>query len=250
MLHAFSRTELLVGRDGLRKLAESTIAIFGIGGVGSFTAEALARTGVGHLVLVDDDDICITNLNRQLHATMKVIGQTKVDVMRDRLLTINPKMTIDARKVRYTSETSAELLSSDYDYVVDAIDMISSKIDLILACGQLGIPIISCMGAGNKFDATKFEVADIYATSICPLAKVMRKELRKRGVERLKVVYSREQPAPLQETDANCSSHCVCPSKEAAKCLAKRQIPGSLAFVPSVAGMILAGEAVRDLLQR
>ncbi|MDD4504349.1 MAG: tRNA threonylcarbamoyladenosine dehydratase, partial [Clostridiaceae bacterium] len=190
----FSRTELLIGKEGIDKLKKSTVAIFGIGGVGSFTAEALCRCGVGRLVLIDHDDICLTNINRQIHATRKTVGRPKVEAMRDRLLDINPDADIVIYKELYNEKTSVMLLQSEYDYVVDAIDMVSSKIDLVLKCIEMNIPIISCMGAGNKLDPTKLEVTDIYKTSVCPLAKVMRYELRKRGVKKLKVVYSKEEP--------------------------------------------------------
>ncbi len=247
MLHAFSRTELLLGPHSLQRLSRARVAVFGIGGVGSFTVEALARSGVGRLVLVDDDDVCLTNINRQLHATTRTVGQAKVELMKQRVLEINPRAQVQAFKVRYLKDTSDQLLSPDYDYVVDAIDMIAPKVHLIVRSQELGIPIISSMGAGNKFDPTRFEVADIYQTSICPLARVMRKQLRKHGVERLKVVYSREEPVTPLETSSTCANSCICPDQDAAKCHAKKQIPGSLAFVPSVAGLILAAEVVKDL---
>lgn len=189
----FSRTELLIGKEGLLKLKNSTVAVFGIGGVGSFAVEGLVRAGIGKLVLIDGDDVCVTNLNRQIHATTFTIGKPKVDVMKDRILAINPEAQVLTFKEFYSSKNSDKLLSKEYDYVIDAIDRVPSKVDLIAKCTLLGIPIISSMGAGNKLDPTKFEVGDIYQTSVCPLAKVMRRELRKRGIKSLKVVYSKEE---------------------------------------------------------
>jgi len=249
-MHSFSRTELLIGKEGIEKLKNCKIAIFGIGGVGSYAAEALGRCGVGTLVLVDYDDICITNINRQIHATRKTVGKPKVDVMKERLLDINPDANIIVYRELYNDETSSMLLSSDYDYVIDAIDMVTSKINLIEKCIDMGIPIISCMGAGNKLDPTKLEVTDIYKTSVCPLAKVMRYELRKRGIKKLKVVYSKESPISPVEGVADCKTHCVCTNKETANCTKRRQIPGSISFVPSAAGLIIASEVVRDILKK
>jgi tRNA A37 threonylcarbamoyladenosine dehydratase len=246
-LHSFSRTELLIGKEGLEKLAQKKVAVFGIGGVGTFVVEGLARTGIRSFVLVDDDDICLTNINRQIHALRSTVGRSKVEVMRERILDINPKAEVITYKMLYNSETAEKLLADDYDYVVDAIDMVSSKLDLAERCYKKGIPIISSMGAGNKLDPTRFEVADIYKTSICPLAKVMRKELRKRGVEKLKVVYSKEKPIKPINTTSNCKTDCICTNKERT-CTVRRQIPGSVAFVPSVAGLIIASEVMKDLL--
>ena len=249
MLHQFSRTELLVGKAALAKLAASKVAVFGIGGVGSFTVEGLVRAGVGKLVLIDDDCVCLTNLNRQLHATRKTIGKPKVEVMRDRVLEINPNAEVEIHQRFYMPDSSAELVREDYDYIVDAIDTVTAKIDLVVNAKRLGIPIISCMGAGNKLDPTRFEVTDIYKTSVCPLAKVMRKELRARGVESLKVVYSKE-PAlkPVETEDNSCSTNCICPKGTTRSCTVRHQIPGSISFVPSVAGLIIAGEVVKDLI--
>ncbi|WP_096233655.1 tRNA threonylcarbamoyladenosine dehydratase [Thermoanaerobacterium sp. RBIITD] len=247
MLHAFSRTELIIGKENLDKLKESTVAVFGMGGVGSYTAEALIRCGIGKLIIVDDDTVCLTNINRQLHATRKTVGRPKVDVMKERLNEINPKAEVIAYQTFYNSEKSNELLSPDYDYVVDAVDTVSAKIDLVVKCNAMGIPIISCMGAANKLDPTKFEVADIYETSICPLAKVMRYELRRRGIKSLKVVYSKEKPImPLIDVET-CKQHCICTNK-VRTCAKRRQIPGSISFVPPVAGFILAGEVIKDLI--
>lgn len=250
MLHEFSRTELLIGKAALDKLRKSKVAIFGIGGVGTYAAEGLARSGVGKFVLIDDDRICLTNINRQLHATHKTIGKSKVEVMRERILDINPKAEVETRQCFYLPGSSDELIRSDYDYIIDAVDTVTAKIDLVINAQKAGIPVISCMGAGNKFDPTKFEVADIYATTICPLAKVMRKELRARGVESLKVVYSTEVPAkPLATPDNDCAEHCVCPKDTTRNCSVKNQIPGSMSFVPSVAGLIIAGEVIMDLIK-
>lgn len=247
-LHSFSRAELLIGKEGIEKLSKKTVAIFGIGGVGTFVAEGLARSGVGKFILVDDDDICLTNINRQIHALRSTVGKPKVDVMKERILDINPKAQVVTYKMLYTPETADKLLSDSYDYVVDAIDMVSSKLDLIERCYRRNIPIMSSMGAGNKLDPTKFEVVDIFDTSICPLAKVMRKELRKREVKKLKVVYSKEIPIKPIQTNSNCKTDCICTNKERT-CVTRRQIPGSVAFVPSVAGLIIASEVVKDLLK-
>ena len=244
----FSRTELLIGKEGIDKLKKATVAIFGIGGVGSFTAEALCRCGIGKLVLVDYDDICLTNINRQIHATRKTVGRAKVEAMRERMLDINPDAEIVIYKELYNEGTSPLLLQSEYDYVVDAIDMVSSKISLVMKSIEMNIPIISCMGAGNKLDPTKLMIADIYETSVCPLAKVMRHELRKRGVKKLKVVYSKEEPVTPIKDVADCKTDCICSNKETANCTQRRQIPGSVSFVPSAAGLAIAYAVVRDIL--
>lgn len=245
-LHAFSRSELLLGTEGLERLKNSKVAIFGIGGVGTFATEALARTGVGHFVLVDDDAICLTNINRQIHATRSTVGKPKVEVMRDRILDINPNAQVEIHQELYNAESGPRLLKPDYDYVVDAIDMVSAKLDLIQRSKEMGLRIISSMGAGNKMDPTRFEVADIHETSICPLAKVVRKELKKRGVTGVKVVYSKEPPMTPHVIDSDCKNHCICPKKDRT-CTVRHQIPGSLAFVPSVVGLIIASEIVREL---
>ena len=248
-LNSFSRTELLIGSEAMSRLAEAKVAVFGVGGVGSFTVEALARAGVGKLVLVDDDCVCLTNLNRQLHATVQTIGRPKVDVMKERVLSINPRAEVQTIQKFYLPETAEEIMSPDFDYVVDAIDTVTAKIDLILRCQKMSVPVISCMGAGNKMDPTRFEVADLFKTSVCPLAKVMRQELRARGAKTLKVVYSKEAPlTPEEGTQASCRQNCVCPTGSARTCTIRRQIPGSMSFVPSVAGLILAGEVVKDLI--
>ncbi len=248
MSHPFSRTEMLIGAEGIKKLQESKVAVFGIGGVGSFTVEALARCGVGHLVLIDSDDICLTNINRQIHATTQTIGLPKVEVMKERVLEINPQIKVEAYKELYNSDSADRLLSDDYSYVVDAIDMVSAKIDLIVRCKERNIPIISSMGAGNKLNPTMLEVDDLYNTSICPLAKVMRRELRKRGVESLKVVYSKEVPKKPLQLPEECPENCTCPNKGKAPSFTRRQTPGSVSFVPPVAGLIIASEVVTDII--
>jgi len=250
MLNEFSRTELLIGKDALEKLALSTVAVFGIGGVGTFAVEGLVRSGVGNLVLIDDDCICLTNINRQIHATRKTIGKPKVEVMKERILDINPRAKVITHQIFYRPECAGDLVTSDYNYIIDAIDTITAKIDLILNAKKLNIPIISCMGAGNKLDPSRFEIADIYDTSVCPLAKVMRRELRKREVNDLKVVYSKEVPIkPLESEETSCRLNCVCPKESAQTCTIRRSIPGSIAFVPSVAGLLIAGEVVKDLIK-
>ncbi|HMM22905.1 MAG TPA: tRNA threonylcarbamoyladenosine dehydratase [Selenomonadales bacterium] len=249
MLHRFSRTEMLIGAEALQKLARKKVAVFGVGGVGSFAAEGLARSGVGRLVLVDDDAICLTNLNRQLHATTRTIGRPKVEVMRERILDINPQAEVTTFQTFYLPENADELIADDYDYIIDAVDTVTAKIDLVVRAHERGIPIVSSMGAGNKLDPAKFEVADIFSTSVCPLAKVMRYELRRRGIPGLKVVYSREAPIPPPPVaESGCATGCVCPAGTTRKCTTRRQIPGSIAFVPSVAGLIMAGEVVKDLI--
>ena len=242
MLNEFSRTELLLGRDALDHLAGCRVIIFGVGGVGSYTAEGLVRSGIGKFVLVDNDRICLTNLNRQVHATHRTVGQYKVDVMAERMRDINPAADIQTVRAFYTTDNAARFFEESVrncDYIVDAIDTVTAKIDLVIRAKEYGIPIISCMGAANKLDPTMLEVADIYQTSICPLAKVIRHELRQRGIKGLKVVYSREAPLIPRDSDGAESSE---PAGTA-----RRQIPGSVSFVPSVAGLIIAGEVVRDL---
>jgi len=250
MLNEFSRSELLFGKEAMDILKKSTVAVFGIGGVGSYTVEALARSGIGHLVLFDDDKVCLTNINRQLIATHKTVGQKKVEVMKARILDINPKCKVEAHECFYAAQNADEFDFSQYSYIVDAIDTVSSKLVLIERAQAAGVPVISCMGAGNKIDPTRFEVADIYKTSVCPLAKVMRKELRARGIPSLKVVYSKEEViAPKEADDTSCKNNCVCPPDTKRKCTVRRQVPGSVAFVPSVAGLILAGEVIKDLIK-
>lgn len=246
--HSLSRTELLIGKEALDKLRDSKVVVFGIGGVGSFTVEALARAGVGKLVLIDDDTICLTNLNRQIHASYKTISQVKVEVMKERVLDINRKCEVTAIQTFVTEENIPEIIGDDVDYVVDAIDTVSSKIALAIYCEKNKIPLMSSMGTGNKVDPTAFRVTDIYKTKVCPLAKVMRYELKRRGVKKLKVVYSEELPKkPRVDEVITCKEGCVCTGESTRKCSAKRQIPGSISFVPPVAGMIIGGEVIKDL---
>ena len=250
MLNQFSRTQLLYGQDNMRRLAASRVAVFGIGGVGGYVVEALARSGVGALDLIDDDRVCITNLNRQILATRKTVGKYKVDAAEERIREINPGCEVRTYKTFYLPETQDQFDFHDYDYVVDAIDTVSGKLAIIENAKKAGVPVISSMGAGNKVDPAALEVADIYETSVCPLARVMRRECRKRGIDSLKVVYSRETPIrPLEDMSISCRQHCVCPPGTARKCTQRRDIPGSTAFVPSVAGLIIAAEVVRDLTQ-
>jgi len=244
----YSRTAMLIGPEGIEKLKSSRVVVFGLGGVGSYCVEALARAGVGGLVLVDYDDICLTNINRQLHALHSTVGRSKAEVMRERVLDINPLIKAEARHVFYEPGRDDEFLTPDLDYVVDAIDTVSGKIDLIKQAKARGIPVISCMGAGNKLDATQFRVADISQTTVCPLARVMRRELRKAGIGTgVKVVYSMEPSLTPLEGSLSCKNGCICPGGDA-HCTIRHQIPGSVSFVPPVAGLILAGEVIKDLL--
>ena len=248
MLNQFSRTQLLLGQDGMERLFQARVAVFGIGGVGGYTVEALARSGVGTLDLIDDDRVCLTNLNRQILATRKTVGQYKVDVAEARIHEINPDAVVNTYKTFYAPQTAEQFDFTQYDYVVDAIDTVTGKLELIMQAQQAGTPIISCMGAGNKMDPAAFEVADIYKTSVCPLARVMRRELKRRGVKHLKAVYSKEPPlTPLDDMSISCRTHCICPPGTARKCTQRRQVPGSNAFVPAAAGLVLAGEVVKDL---
>jgi len=232
MDNRFIRTELLLGKEGIEKLKNSKVAVFGIGGVGSFACEALVRSGLGKIILVDYDIIDISNINRQIHATSKTVGLPKVLVMKERLLDINPELNIEVYQEKYNDETREKLISTDYDYVIDAIDMVSSKIDLIVTCKEKNIPIISSMGAGNKLNPAMLEVGDIYSTHTCPLAKVMRRELKRRNIKDLKVVWSKEKPRKVNL------------EKEGVR----KAIPGSVSFVPSVAGLILASEVIKDIV--
>jgi tRNA A37 threonylcarbamoyladenosine dehydratase len=248
MLNQFSRTQLLLGKDGMEKLYNSRVAIFGVGGVGGYVAEGLVRSGVTTFDLIDDDKVCLTNLNRQIIATRATVGKYKVDVMKDRILSINPDATVNTYKCFYMPDTADQFDLSQYDYIVDAIDTVTAKLELITRAKALNVPIISSMGAGNKLDATQFQVADIYKTSVCPLARVMRHELKKRKIKSLKVVYSQEQPIrPLEDMSISCRTHCICPKGTVHKCTERRDIPGSTAFVPSVVGLIIAGEIVNDI---
>ena len=248
MLNQFSRTELLIGKESIEKLNKSKVAVFGIGGVGSFVVEGLARAGIGNFILVDDDKICLTNLNRQIIATRKTIGKPKVEIAKERILEINPNANVEIYQEFFMPD-SKEILDKTVDYVVDSVDTVTAKIELVLRAKKLNIPIISCMGTGNKLDPTRFEVTDIYKTSICPLAKVMRKELRARGVKELKVVYSKEEPImPDNQSTASCKTNCICPPGTKRKCTIRNQVPGSISFVPSVAGLIIAGEVIKDII--
>ena len=238
MREQFSRTERLLGEEAMERLLRARIAVFGVGGVGGYAAEALARSGVGALDLIDSDRVSLSNLNRQIIATHDTVGMYKVDAMEERLRAINPACNVRPLRCFFLPETAGEFDFRDYDYVVDAVDTVTAKIALVLAAKEAGTPVISCMGAGNKLDASRFEVADIYETSVCPLAKVMRRELRKRGVDRLKVVYSREEPVrPLSGEDA-------AGQENAGR---QKAVPGSVAFVPAAAGLILAGAVVCDI---
>ncbi len=248
MLNQFSRTELLFGKEAMQKLASARVAVFGIGGVGGFTVEALARSGVGEIDLIDDDKVCLTNINRQIIALRSTVGKYKVDVAKERLKGINPDIKINTYKTFYTPETADLFDFTQYDYVVDAIDTVTGKIELAVNAQKSGTPIISSMGAGNKLNPEKFEVADIYETSVCPLARVMRRELKSRGIKRLKVVYSKEKAlTPIDDMAISCKENCICPPGTQRKCTARRQVPGSTAFVPSVAGLIIAGEVIKDI---
>ena len=248
MLTQFSRTELLLGKDAMQKLSESRVAVFGVGGVGGYVCEALVRSGVGAFDLIDDDKVCLTNLNRQIIATRKTVGNYKVDVMKERILDINPNADVRIHKCFFLPENANEFPFGEYDYVVDAVDTVTAKIELVMQAQKMHVPIISSMGAGNKLDGSQFRVADIYKTKVCPLAKVMRHELKKRGVKKLKVVYSEEMPTrPIEDMAISCRTNCICPPGAEHKCTERRDIPGSVAFVPSVAGLIIAGEVVKDL---
>ncbi|MGN0161444.1 MAG: ThiF family adenylyltransferase [Lachnospiraceae bacterium] len=240
MSEQFSRTELLLGNDAVERLHNSRVAVFGIGGVGGYVVEALARSGVGALDLIDSDEVCLSNLNRQIIATRSTIGKYKVDVMKERVLDINPDCKVEAHRCFYLPENKEDFDFSQYDYVVDAVDTVTAKIQIIMEAREKKVPVISSMGAGNKLNPAEFEVADIYQTSVCPLAKVMRRELKKRGVEKLKVVYSKEEPITpgkdglVEEQPAGSS---------------RRSTPGSVAFVPSVVGLIIASEVIKDLVR-
>lgn len=249
-MNQFSRTELLLGNEAMERLKNSRVAVFGIGGVGGYIVEALVRSGVGEIDLIDDDKVCLTNINRQIIATRSTVGRYKVDVAAERIADINPDVKVHTHKTFYTPETAHEFDFSLYDYVADAIDTVTGKIELVMNADRIGTPIISSMGAGNKLDPSAFEVADIYKTSVCPLARVMRYELKKRGIKHLKVVYSREKAlTPIDDGATGCKTNCICPPGTARKCTQRRQVPGSTAFVPSVVGLIMAGEIIKDLIK-
>ena len=249
MLNQFSRTELLIGKEGIEELKNSKVAIFGIGGVGSFVVEGLVRAGVENFVLIDDDKICLTNLNRQIIATRKTIGKYKADVAKERILEINPNANVEVYKEFYMPDSKTNIINKELSYVVDCVDTVTAKIEIIMQAKKENIPVISSMGTGNKLDPTKFEITDIYKTNICPLAKVMRKELRKRNIDSLKVIYSTEEPIkPDQTMQCNCKVNCICPPGTKRKCAQRNQVPGSISFVPSVAGLMIAGEIVRKVI--
>jgi len=248
MLNQFSRTQLLIGKEGMENISNAHVAIFGVGGVGGYTVEALVRSGVSKFDLIDDDMVCLTNLNRQIIATRETVGKYKTDVMKERILSINPDATVNVHKCFYMPENADEFDLSQYDYIVDAIDTVTAKLELITRAKALNVPIISSMGAGNKLDPTQFQVSDIYKTSVCPLARVMRYELRRKGIKSLKVVYSQEKPIrPIEDMSISCRTNCICPKGAKHKCTERRDIPGSTAFVPSVVGLIIAGEIVKDI---
>ncbi len=248
MLNQFSRTQLLYGKEAMEALADKRVAIFGIGGVGGYVCESLVRSGIGHFDLIDDDKVCLTNLNRQIIATRKTVGKYKVDVMEERMKEINPQVDVVKHQCFFLPENADQFPFESYDYVVDAVDTVTAKIEIIMRCKALDIPVISCMGAGNKLDPSRFQVADIYKTTMCPLAKVMRHEMKKRGVKKLKVVYSDEKPTrPIEDMSISCRTNCICPPGAKHKCTERRDIPGSTAFAPAVAGLVLASEVMKDL---
>ena len=248
MSNQFSRTELLLGKKAMEHLSECRVAIFGIGGVGGYVCEALARSGVGEFDLIDDDKVCLSNINRQIIATNKTVGKYKTDVMKERILDINPNAVVNTYQCFFLPENASDFPFEKYDYVVDAIDTVTAKIELVMQCKEKGVPIISAMGAGNKLDPTRFRVVDIYKTKMDPLARVMRYELKRRGVKKLKVVYSEEEPIkPVKNTEASDKTDSNCSPEAQSHRTEKREIPGSTAFVPSVAGLIIAGEVIKDL---
>lgn len=248
MLNQFSRTELLFGKEAMERLSASRVAVFGVGGVGGYAVEALVRSGIGAIDLIDDDKVCLTNLNRQIIATRKTVGKYKTDVMKERILDINPDCRVTVHKCFYLPENKEDFDFTNYSYVIDAVDTVTAKIQQVMQAQEANTPIISSMGAGNKLNPAEFEVADLYKTSVCPLAKVMRRELKKRGIKKLKVVYSKEQPIrPVADMTISCRTNCICPPGAEHKCTEKRDIPGSTAFVPSVAGLIIASEVIKDL---
>lgn len=249
MQNQFSRTQLLFGKAAINTLMGSRVAVFGIGGVGGYVVEVLARSGVGEMDIFDDDRVCLTNVNRQIYALISTVGQHKVDVAEKRIHDINPRCIVNKYQMFYLPSNADEIDLSVYDYVVDCIDTVSAKIELVKRCHKLHIPIISCMGAANKIDATAFRVADIKKTKMDPLAKVIRKKLKELHIPKLKVVYSEEQPLkPFDDAEISCRFHCICPNKDMRKCTDRRNIPASNAFVPAAAGLIVGGEVVKDLI--
>ena len=249
MLNQFSRTELLIGKEGIEKLQNAKVAIVGLGGVGSFVVEGLVRAGIENFVLIDDDKICLTNLNRQIIATRKTVGKYKVDVAKERILEINPNANVETYQEFFMPNSKSQIITEDLSYVIDCIDTVTAKIELVMQCKKVNVPIISAMGTGNKIDPSKFVITDIYKTNICPLAKVMRKELRKRNIDSLKVIYSEEEPIKPDETlECSCKTGCICPPGTKRKCANKNQVPGSISFVPSVAGLMIAGEVIKEII--
>ena len=250
MQNQFSRTQLLMGKPALHTLMGSRVAVFGVGGVGGYVVEALARSGVGELDIIDDDRVCLTNVNRQVIATLSTVGKHKVDVCEERIHDINRRCIVHKYQMFYLPEYADIIDISKFDYVVDCIDTVKAKLDLIRRCHELKVPIISCMGAANKMDASAFKVTDINKTQMDPLAKVIRKKLRKMGIKKLKVVYSEEEPLrPIDDPDISCRFHCICPNKDMRKCTDRRDIPASNAFVPAAAGLICGGEVIKDLIR-
>ncbi len=250
MLSQFSREELIIGKENVEKLHNSKVAIFGLGGVGSFVVEGLARAGIGNFILVDDDKVCLTNLNRQIIATRKTIGKSKVEVAKERILEINPDANVEIYQ-EFFMPVSRDVFDETVSYVVDCVDTVTAKIEIIVRAKKLGVSVISCMGTGNKLDPTQFEVSDIYKTSVCPLAKVMRKELKARNINSLKVVYSKEIPIKVeQESESSCKTNCICPPGTKRKCSMRNEVPGSISFVPSVAGLIISGEVIKDIIKK
>ena len=251
MLDQFSRTQMIFGAEGMEKLYRARVAVFGVGGVGGYVVEALARSGVGTLDLIDNDRVCLSNLNRQIIATHSTLDKYKVDVAGQRVLDINPNAVVHTYKIFYGLETAGQFDFTRFDYIVDAIDTVTGKLALVEQAERAGTPIISCMGAGNKLDPTAFEVTDINKTSVCPLARVMRKELRKRGIKKLKVVCSREEAVtPIDDMFVDCRADGISSPGVSRECTRRRQVPGSNAFVPAAAGLILAGEVIKDIVNR
>ncbi len=251
MQNQFSRTQLLFGKPAMDTLAASRVAVFGVGGVGGYVVEVLARSGVGAIDVIDDDRVCLTNVNRQIHALISTVGRYKVDVAEERIHDINPQCIVHKYQMFYLPENADSIDFSPFSYVVDCIDTVKAKLDIIARCHRLDIPLLSCMGAANKLDATAFRVADINKTQMDPLAKVIRKKLRKMNIPHLKVVYSEEEPLkPIEDNSISCRFHCICPNKDMRKCTERRTIPASNAFVPAAAGLVAGGEVVKDLISR
>lgn len=249
MQNQFSRTQMLLGAEAMDKLKAARVAIFGIGGVGGYVVESLARAGVGHFVLVDDDVVCLTNINRQILATVNTIGHPKVEIGKERILSINPHAEVETHKTFFLPENKDEFDFSKWDYVVDAVDTVTAKLLIIEEAQKAGIPVISCMGCGNRVDPTKLLITDIYKTVNDPLAKVMRRELRKRGVRKCTVLYSTETAlTPIDDSEISCREHCVCPPNSPRSCSDRRAIPSSTPFVPPVAGIMIASKIATDII--